>query len=280
MVKKYFWDATVWGRDASMVRALTNHNNQKQKSMNTRSPHLILILVISLFFTSLRAQKQEDVVYLNNGSIIHGTLVTGDTSRISIINNYGDTWVFSREEVDSVSKQRPFEYNAMLFNKKGFELGTNAELMVRSGANAIGSAIVPGINLLLGYRVNSRFSAGLRTGLEFFDYMEIPVCGEIRYRAVNRALSPVIYFRSGYSFPAESRPNDYQYSYSSSGGYSLSTGIGIGRVINENASFLFTFGYGYQELNYHLSPLYQWLQERDRTEYYSRLRISLGYFFK
>jgi hypothetical protein len=242
----------------------------------------ILLLFCAIFFSGrLLAQKTEDVVYLRNGSIIHGKIVTDSLgTSVKILSHSGDTWAFRQEEIDSVSRIKPFEYKALLFNKKGFEVGTNAELMVRSGSNAIGNAIVPGLTLQMGYRFNNYLSAGALTGIEFYDFMEIPVAAELSFRASNQALSPIIFIRSGYSFPAEKRPDDYQYSYDSFGGYNFGAGLGVERIINENTSFVFTFGYHYQELNYHLTPLYQWIQERDRTEAYSRLRLTIGYVFK
>ena len=247
--------------------------------------NFILILFVLIFrfllINDLQAQRLEDVIYLSNGSIIHGMVLKDTTSNIiRIINHAGDTWVFERAEVDSVKRGKPFEYRAKLFNREGFEFNINSEFLIRSGSNAIGNAVIPGVNIGLGYRFNSYITTSAEVGMEFYEWMEIPLTAALRLRSSGRALSPLAFLRAGYTLPAEKRADDWDYHYTGQGGICTSAGIGIERIINENAAFLFTFSYHYQDLNYHLTPLHQWIQERDRTESYSRLRISLGYVFK
>jgi hypothetical protein len=240
----------------------------------------ILILQFILVNNAL-GQRKEDVVYLSNGTIIRGIILKDSTARVvRILNHAGDTWVFDLKSVDSVKSEKPFEYKLILFNQHGFELNINAELMMRSGNNAVGKAAIPGINMLFGYRCNPYFTAGAEIGIEFYDWMEIPVSASFRLRAANRVVSPLVFIRAGYTFPGEKRIDDWEYKYKSKGGYHSTAGAGIERIINKNASVLFTFSYHYQELNYHLTPLNQWSQARDRTEAFSRLRLTLGYVFK
>jgi hypothetical protein len=242
-------------------------------------------VAIVLFFTFLTsnalAQRKEDVIYLSNGSIIHGIILKDSTAHtIRILNHAGDTWVFDRKDVDSIKREKPFEYKAIMFNQQGFEFNINAEFLIRSRNNAVGNAVIPGINLEFGYRFNPYFSAGTEIGMEFYNWMEIPFSASLRVRSSGRALSPMAFLRAGYTLPVEKRADDWDYEYKSIGGVHATIGVGVERIINENASFLFSFSYHYQKLNYHLSPLHQWVQERDRTETYSRFRLTLGYVFK
>jgi hypothetical protein len=244
---------------------------------------LIIILFLILLTNNALGQRKEDVIYLSNGTIIHGIILKDSSARtIRILNHAGDTWVFDRKDIDSVARKKPFEYKAIMFNQPGSEFNINAEFLMRSGKNAVGNAVVPGISMALGHRFNSYASAAAEIGVAFYDYMEVPISASLRLRTSSRALSPLILLRAGYTLPAESRPDDYDYEYRGSGGVHATIGLGVERIINENASFLFTFSYHYQELNYHLSPLNQnqWLQERDRTETYSRFRLTVGYVFK
>ncbi len=242
---------------------------------------LPVILLFLLNCLSLSAQKTEDVVILKNGTVVRGVLMK-DTSgnHVRIINHSGDTWVFNKMEVDSLKKERPYEYNAKIFNRSGFEVCMNTEFMVRSGSNAVGSGIIPGFNAFFGYRGKRACSSGAEIGLEFYQWMEIPISASFRLRTSYRALSPFLAFRIGYTLPAEKRPDDWEYSYTGLGGYHSSVGFGIERIISSNSSFLITFTYHYQELNYHLNPLYLYAQDRTRTETYSRFRLSMGYAFK
>jgi len=247
----------------------------------TRNFILPFFLLLLLTCQRLSAQKTEDVVILKNGTVVHGVLMK-DTSgnHVRVINHYGDIWVFEKKDVDSLKKERPYEYIAKTFNRAGFEFDMNAACMVRSTSNAIGSANIVGFNAFFGYRGKKACSSGAEIGLEFYDWMEIPVSASFRLRTSYRALSPFLAFRLGYTIPAEKRPNDWDYSYTGLGGYHSSVGFGIERIINSNSSFIISFTYHYQELNYHLTPLYQYLQNRSRTETYSRFRLSLGYAFR
>ena len=242
---------------------------------------LLSLLIQSILLSSAQAQRMEDVIYLSTGTIIHGTLLMDSSAgSIRILNHAGDIWVFDRTEVDSVKREKAFDYKAMLFNKPGPEFNINVELLMRSGSNAVGNAVIPGMNILFGYRFNPNVTAGADIGIAFFDRMEVPVSANLRLRSNNRILSPIIFIRAGYTLPAEKRADDWDYRYESFGGFHSSIGAGIERIISENTSFLFTFSYHYQELNYHLTPLHQWVQERDRTEAFSRLRLTVGYIFK
>jgi hypothetical protein len=257
-------------------------------SSHTKSPVMNNLFTLSFFliflsFTSVNTwcQKKEDVVYLSNGSIIRGVAKTDSTAGIiRILNRAGDTWVFNLSEVDSLTREKPYEYKAVLFNQPGFEFNINAEFLIRSQENAIGKAVIPGVDMVFGYRINPFFSAGAGMGLEFFETMEIPFSLSVRARTSVRALSPFALIKAGYTMPAEKRSDDWNYSYTSYGGFNGSLGLGIEKILNENASFLFSFSYHYQALNYKLTPLGPWVQERTRKETYSRFRFTLGYLFK
>jgi hypothetical protein len=240
-----------------------------------------LLIYFLLLSNNLSAQHKEDVIYLHNGTVIHGLILKDSiSSTVRILNRAGDTWVFQHLDIDSITSERPFEYKARRFNQRGFEFNVNAELMMRSNKNAVGNAVIPGMNLLLGYRFNPYLSVGTGFGMEFYDWMEIPITASVRLRTSFISVSPFLFLTAGGTIPAEKRADDYDYSYKSRGGPNATIGFGVERILNENTSFLLSFSYHYQELNYHLSPLNQWVQERDRTETYSRFLITLGYVFK
>jgi len=238
--------------------------------------------VLTLNSTDAWAQRFEDVIYLKNGSIVRGMIISDTTGsgNTLILSNSGDTWAFDKAEIDSVGREKKFEYKAVLFNTKGSEFKVDAEFLLRSGNNAIGRAVIPGIGIGYGLRINKHFCTSVETGMQFYEYMEIPVSLSMRARVTERAIAPLLFIRTGYTIPGEKREDDFDYSYSSRGGVNFATGAGIERIINGNAALLLTFSWHYQELNYHLSSLHQWVQDRDRKEAYSRFRITLGYVFR
>ena len=242
------------------------------------------LILPSLFFFVMdktSAQRLEDVIYLSNGGKIHGTIIQDSSyQNIRIMNHAGDIWAFDPAEIDSIKREKSFDYRAVQFNQRGFDYGVNAGLLLRSGNNALGKSVIPGLTIGVGYLFNPYLSSGVELGAEFYEWMEIPLSVCFRLRASDRALSPLILLRTGYTIPAEKRKDDWDYKFESYGGLHSSVGAGIERIINKSTSLLFTFSYHYQELNYHLIPLQQFLQERDRKESYSRLRLVVGYMFK
>jgi hypothetical protein len=249
--------------------------------MKNLFPTLTTLFFLTLIVNNALSQRKEDVIYLSDGSVIHGIILKDSSVRkIRIMNHAGDTWVFDLKEVDSVKREKPFEYRALMFNQPGFEFNINAEFLIRSNNHAVGKAVIPGINLVCGYRFNPYVTVGTEIGMEFYQWMEIPFSASLRIRTSKRAISPLVLLRAGYTIPAEKRADDWNYKYRSLGGYHATIGMGIERIINENSSFIFSFTYHYQDLKYNLSALQQWVQDRERTESYSRFRLSLGYIFR
>lgn len=242
---------------------------------------LATVFLLTLISINAISQRKEDVIYLSDGTIIRGIILKDSAvNKIRILNHAGDTWVFERDKIDSIKHEKPFEYKAVMFNQPGYEFNINGEFMLRSGEKAVGKAEIPGINMVFGYRFNPYFSAGTEISVEFYEWMEIPFSASLRVRTSDLALSPLAFLRVGYTLPAEKRKDDWDYAYNSLGGIHATIGLGIERTVNENASFILSFSYHYQELKYDLTPLQTWLQDRKRTETYSRFRLALGYVFK
>ena len=253
------------------------------KIVTMKFAFLPLIFTFFLFFTneSLHGQKTEDVIYLKDGSIMRGIILEDTiTGKVRILNHAGDTWSFGKDTIDSVRQEKPFQYKAFIFNREGSEFNFDGSLLIRSGNSAVNKAVVPCLHLGYGYRFGPYTEAGLITGFEFYEQAMLPLSLQGRFRLTSRAVSPFMLVGSGYTFQAEKKDEDWDYSYKGKGGVHFTAGVGIERILNENASFLISFAYQYQELNYHLTPKHQWVQERNRTETYNRIRISLGYVFK
>jgi hypothetical protein len=241
----------------------------------------LLSSLILLIAVNIHAQRKEDVIYHSGGAVVRG-IIMQDTlpGKVRILDHAGNIWSFNHSEIDSIKREKPFEYKAMIFNQPGFEFLINAEFLIRSQDNAIGKTVIPGLDLNFGYRVNPHASIAAMIAMQFYDTMEMPLSLAVNVRPWNHALSPYILLQAGYTVAIEKMASDWDYNYASLGGLNATIGIGIERIINENAAFTLSFSYHYQELNYHLSPLHQWVQERTRTETYNRFRLAIGYVFK
>ncbi len=249
--------------------------------MNRTLIFFSVILSLLLISSNVRAQKWEDVIYVKDGSIIHGQIVTDSIkSKVRILNHSGDILVFATQRIDSITREKPFEYKAFIFNQPGSEFIIEGALLIRTGNNTIDKPVIPGFAIGYSYRFQPYFSAGTSMGIEFYEEMEVPLSGFVKFRSPRKNVAPVFYFGTGYTLPTEKNRTDWDYSYKASGGIHVTTGIGIEKILSENSSVTFGFTYHYQELNYHLTPQHQWVLVRDRKEIYNRFKLSLGYVFK
>ncbi|MBZ0201852.1 MAG: hypothetical protein K8I03_02415 [Ignavibacteria bacterium] len=68
---------------------------------------IIIIISLQVFSVCNYAQQEEDVVYLKNGSIIHGTIteqVKGESIKIKTAD--GNIFVFKMSEIDKMTKEK------------------------------------------------------------------------------------------------------------------------------------------------------------------------------
>jgi len=79
---------------------------RKERKVRNAIFFSLLFLFLLVAPSALLAQEYEDVVYLKNGSVIHGTIieqVPGVTYTIK--TNFGDTFVFKVEEIEKITKE-------------------------------------------------------------------------------------------------------------------------------------------------------------------------------
>ncbi|HJY64100.1 MAG TPA: hypothetical protein VJ455_08075, partial [Ignavibacteria bacterium] len=68
--------------------------------------YLIILAAIIISLQFVFAQQYEDIVYLKNGSVIHGTiteLVMGKS--IKIKTNDGNIFIFKMDEIENMTKE-------------------------------------------------------------------------------------------------------------------------------------------------------------------------------
>lgn len=105
-------------------------------------------LAIILFSINSIAQKMEDVVYLKNGSIIHGTVIEQVPGKsIKIQNTIGDVYFFDIADVEKITKEPLKGYSANNSNSDG---------KLYPGLSCLFSFIVPGA----GQMYNGEYTKG------------------------------------------------------------------------------------------------------------------------
>lgn len=157
----------------------------------------LLMAAALITATAATAQQTQDVVYLKNGSIIHGQVTEmKPDGNITIVNGLGDTLVFATADVDRTTKETVGGDASQSFLSRGYRGFVNFK-------GFLGCLNGGGITTTHGYQFNGNMYAGLGVGLLIAeDYHAdddgcnddmcaiLPIYGLFRYEFVKRRISP------------------------------------------------------------------------------------------
>ena len=160
-----------------------------------------LITIITLVFIStltFAQTKNKDVVYLKDGSIIHGTIIEQVPDQyVKIETKDGNVFVYQFDDIEEIAQE-----SNTATKKSGYkgllEFSSNV-IIGNFGYNRIK------LSFINGYQVNEHFSFGIGTGINYYHYYEeiiLPVFGDIRITLSKKAISPYLSIDVGYSFLA------------------------------------------------------------------------------
>ncbi|HSH53197.1 MAG TPA: hypothetical protein VK982_15840 [Bacteroidales bacterium] len=254
---------------------------------------LLTWFIITCFSVhDIRAQeKQHDVVYLKNGTILHGIITeTKANKTITLISNCGDKWVINQSEIDQIKKENilsnPYLLHTSLLSINYKTEGFYSELNVGFLFSGNIDTPFPPLSLILlgGYEFKNKISVGGGLGLDLLNEAYMPVVADLKYNFTSGKVNHYIYFQGGYTIPLET-PDAYDYDYysyyhsdiSSTGGYLINPGLGLKLFINEKNAFSFGIGYKYIHINHSYKE--QNGQTIDRLIKYNRVVLSFGYYF-
>lgn len=230
------------------------------------SKKIILLAVYLLAFLPGTYSQQkdrvfDDVLYLNNGSIIKGKIIypqVGDTYRVKIFG--GSIFAIPSADIDSIKKdsfivrdRNPFNWynpNGVNYRDKGFYyvigLGWNiAEDGVRGLKNRLLSEVNFSFNLTAGKYINKYLNLGL--GIGYDNYQKgtaIPLTLDVRGVPWNRPIQPFYYAKGGWSMGID-RTNIKGESFTPGWVYEL----GVGLKLNTATRHEFMFSAGFREQN-------------------------------
>ena len=67
---------------------------------------LSFLLIVSLSETIAQETKQQDVIHLKNGSILHGKIVEIKANQsVTLFSNCGDKWVINQSDIEKIEKE-------------------------------------------------------------------------------------------------------------------------------------------------------------------------------
>ncbi|WNJ16960.1 hypothetical protein [Pontibacter sp. G13] len=193
-------------------------------------------------------RPKEDVVYLENGWIIKGTITSHTAENITIESREGNTFVFPTADVREVAQEaKPRRYRDVWFRSKGYYSATNIGVLIGNEWGYTSGTFL--FQQSHGYRFNDYLSTGLGAGISTFSSgVYIPLFAEIRGDLAKTQVRPFYHAQAGYAFAT--RPNDEWTDWNGGsvtttnpGGYmwALSTGIRIGT--RSRVSWVFETGY-------------------------------------
>ncbi len=236
------------------------------------------ILIIALIFISLQlsAQKQKDVLYLKNGSIIYGKLVEISENQYKIKTSDGSLFIYSNAEVEKYANE------SVTFDgrkKEGTGMALEAGFLV--GAQSTDYHAPFSFNFLINYTYNTKniFSAG--SGVEFIGVPFTPLFFEYKYLIYDRKSTPFLFARAGglLHLGGEDEITDVNYQYTKNnfkGGFSGTFGTGISWAGDGIEPYL-SFAYRYTTSSYHQKN-YNNIDETFKSTY-NRLEIKFGFKF-
>ena len=146
------------------------------------------------------------------------------------------------------------------------------------------SNLAPSVVIINGYRVNEHFSMGIGVGMTALSYVLYPVFADFRIYLSKGNLSPVIAFKSGYSFANNKKEifKEYSGDFRNRGGTMVNPEIGFKVMMTERSDFLLTIGYWYQHVQSTIQnkPGYGYSGTHTRITDLNRLSFSISFLFK
>ena len=138
---------------------------------------VIFIWLVSLLFgTQLQAQTPQDVIYLNNGSVVKGKIIpTSSTTTVTIQTTDGKQYEYAKTEIRKTSKEdvvlpkdpKNPKYKHFEEFEKGYWIA--GEVMgggsIMHGKKNVGFTQLSVVN---GYRVNDFFRVGIGLGVRYY----------------------------------------------------------------------------------------------------------------
>jgi hypothetical protein len=222
---------------------------------------LLFLLALFIGITMMaQVEQYEDVVYLKNGSIIHGMIIEqipNETIKIKTADR--NVFVFEFDQIERITKEEvqagastpaspPEKY---VGKQNGFEGTVDMYFAIEF---EYGEPVL-GMDAIAGYRFFPQLFIGAGTGFElFFDGSMMPFFVQVRADFVEAKATPFFYLNAGYALGWVNGEDGSDY-----GGLMMEPGIGIRINIAKNfgmnlgSSFKFQRAYEYA---YYYEPYY------------------------
>ena len=225
----------------------------------------ILTIILTTLFISFIAKAQtsyEDVVYLKNGSIIHGIIIEQIPNQsIKIQTRDGNVFVYKIDEVEKMTKEQAKISKKINANSNNADLKQFGYINITEMNLGLGLGQTNGINFfgfqtINGYLINPNFSIGLGIGADIYpSVIFIPIFADLRINFLKTKVAPFFSTGVGYSMTTDKINN---------GGLLINPAFGVKFFVTTKTALNFSIGYKFQKNSY-------------KTAYYNYYYSSYSY---
>ncbi|MEI6089014.1 MAG: hypothetical protein WCR42_01040 [bacterium] len=163
-----------------------------------------LLAFFAISTSAIAQQNLQDVLYLKNGCIIHGTIIEQiPYQTIKLETVYHDVFVYQMDEIERITKEPLIISNEIEPSFEGLKLGYQGT--IEAGLD-IGEIDLLKVNIINAYRFNPYYSIGIGIGLRLGDGrypISVPVFFDFRTNLLNKKVSPYLALALGYSLDLE-----------------------------------------------------------------------------
>ena len=235
---------------------------------------------------SFARKGKKDVIYLKNGSVINGQIISSlPSGQVKIKTKDNSLWVFEESQIDSISKSA----GSFSQTHTGYFNLTEVGILTGNSNNKYATPFT--LMNISGWQFENSFSVGAGTGVEFLSETYLPVVADIRYYLKRQGLKPFFGLQGGYSFALDKPDKQYVYGGSdysriwrnptvdaleikAKGGLLVNPFVGFSTPLGENLALTFSAGYRIMRQRYTREDNY--LIDID----YNRLSLKIGLIFQ
>lgn len=225
-----------------------------------------------LLSSSALAQKEQDVLYLRNGSIIRGNIIEKSDTLVRILITGGNVFAWHPDQILITAREAEPRRDLTVKEDGFFHLFTVGFLFGQSDSEKPAPFSVMWESF---YKYRENYATGFFLGFEQLKENIVPMGISFKYMLPVRQSAIVFGVSGGYGNPVEEPREDYITRMKGGliGGAELGFHVPVGRG---NGIFM-SVGYRYTELNYDIEDW--WLGDYKRKIKYNRLLFRIGISF-
>jgi hypothetical protein len=238
--------------------------------------YFLLTCCLLCTFSQAHAQgRKQDVVYLKNGSIIRGKLLTAPTDTlIKIETRDHSIWAFPLKDISSITNEVTPAVDYGMRNKGYYNVSQFGFTVGGSNNYYYSTSPIFSLSTVNGYRFNPYFSIGAATAVDFYsNYNLLPVGIDIRGVFMRKPVTPYYFAQGGYGLILD---NNWE-NRSLEGGRMFQVGLGLQFRLSDKTALVAELAFKSQKVT---SKYTGWNNIKYTERHYSdRTAINIGFMF-